>query len=232
MAVRTILTWPNPGLKDVAKPVEIIDASIMRLAQDLRDTMCVEFGIGLAATQVGLDCSIAVIRSSFRADSPFRIDPIVDDCIVLVNPKIELLGEDTFRWTEACLSVPGIEEIVERHRNIRLTYTDLTKETHTVELDNEIAGLVQHEVDHLFGKLFVDRLKSKHRRQALNTLRSSIRTAALARVKEERRAKREELEEQEGEEVKPGFRPKSTSNITKHRKRPAKKFGKNKHRRK
>ena len=228
MTVRTVLTWPHPGLKNIAKPVEVIDAVVINLALDMRDTMCAEFGAGLAATQVGLSHSMVVLKSNFHAGTSLRDDPIADNCVVLVNPKIEMLDENTFRWTEACLSVPGIEETVERYCNIRLLYTDLTKISHTIELNNESAGLVQHEIDHLFGKLFIDRLKKGNRRRALSTLRASIHAANLARVKEARRVKREEEEE---EEVKPGFRPKTASKLS-HRKRTAKDFGKNKRRRK
>ena len=228
MTVRTVLTWPHPGLKHIAKHVDVIDDVIINLARDMRDTMCAEFGAGLAATQVGLSHSIVVLKSNFHAGMPLRDDSIVDDCVVLVNPKIEILDEHTFRWPEACLSVPGIEETVERYCNIRLTYTDLTKESHTVDLNNEAAGLVQHEVDHLLGKLFIDRLKRGNRRKALSTLSASIHSANWARLKEKRRAKREEREE---EEVKPGFRPKTASKLS-HQKRASKNFGKNKRRRK
>jgi len=228
MTVRTVLTWPHSGLKNIAKSVEVIDAAVINLALDMRDTMCAEFGAGLAATQVGLNHTIVVLKSNFHADAPLKDDPIVDNCVVLVNPEIEIIGESIFRWKEACLSVPGIEETIERYCNIRLTYTDLTKKSHTVELNNEAAGLVQHEVDHLFGKLFIDKLKRGNRRRALSTLRASIYAADLIRVKEERRAKREEKMEVE---IKPGFRPKSDSKST-HRKKAAKNFGKNKRRRK
>tara|TARA_Y100000310_G_scaffold141045_1_gene140447 strand:+ start:1754 stop:2443 length:690 start_codon:yes stop_codon:yes gene_type:complete len=228
MTVRTVLTWPDPGLKKVATPVEEIDAEIINIAQDMRDTMCVEFGAGLAATQVGLSHSVVVLKSSFHTDPSLRNDPIVDDCIVLVNPSIETLDEKVFRWSESCLSVPGIEETVERHCNIRLTYTDLTKISHTIEINNELAGLVQHEVDHLLGKLFIDRLKRAHRRRALNTLGASIHSANLTRLKEERRLKREE---KDPEESKPGFRSKVTLKSAQRRK-VAKNFGKNKRRRK
>jgi len=231
MTARTVLKWPNPLLKNITEPVEVIDDSIVKLVQDMSDTMRVEFGLGLAATQVGFDHSIAVLKSSFHTVSPLKVDPVVKDCIVLVNPKIEVLGEATFRWAEACLSVPGIEEVVERHRDIRLTYTDLSNTTHTVELNNENSGLVQHEVDHLFGKLFIDRLKKGKQRQVLSLLRRSIRSAALSRVKEAKKAKREKQAERDAEETRPGFRKNPVSHLKKT-KRPAKKFGKTKRRRK
>jgi peptide deformylase len=225
MSVRTVLTWPNPRLKNIASPIKAIDEEVIKLARDMRDTMHVEFGVGLAATQVGSDRALVVLKVG---DASINSDPLVNNCIVLVNPKIEVLGAKTFRWPESCLSVTGIEEIVKRYQNIRLTYTDLAEEEHIIELSSENAGLVQHEVDHLFGKLFIDRLKSIKRRRVLQSLGNSLRIATLTRIKEEKRAK---LEEQENEEVRPGFRVKSSLKNS-SRKRFPKKFGKNKRRRK
>ena len=229
MTVRSVLKWPNPELKNIAEPVEEIDDAIISLAQDMKDTMSVEFGIGLAATQIGISKSLTVLKGSFHSVSPLKQDPVISDCIVLVNPEIEIVGDESFKWAEACLSVPDIEAEVQRHKNIKLTYTDLSKEKHTVELTNQNAGLVQHEVDHLFGKLFIDRLKGESRRKVLSKLRNLLRAKARARVKAAKEAKHEARAE--AESPRPGFRSSPTS---KHKKasRPPKKYGKNKRRRK
>ena len=182
MAVRSILTWPDPILKVQAEFINIIDESVVSLARDLVDTMNVSFGAGLAATQIGMTRSIAVIRTGY-AGLDLPSDPIVEGAVILINPQIEFLGKEKFTWEEACLSIPGYQSPVRRIKKIKLSYVDLTGFFHERVLENEAAGVVQHETDHLYGKLFVDRMRPLNRRRALMSLRRKIQSSHKAQAK-------------------------------------------------
>ena len=226
MAARTILHWPNPRLGQTAQKIDQIDAHAIDLARDLYDSMIVEFGAGLAATQLGILQSMIVIAADYSDDTTLAVDPILPESIVLVNPSVTFLGEDKFSWEEACLSVPDFSEMVERHSNISLTYLDLAGVSHNKELGPPFSGIVQHEVDHLIGKLYIDRLSNTKRRNALRVLRARIKRQKLEAAK-----KRKKATQIDWEEVKKGFRVFS-SKTPARKKRPAKCYGKNKRKRK
>jgi peptide deformylase len=124
------------------------------LVEDMFETMYDEPGIGLAAPQVGVSKRLVVIASVAEDEEGEEMCPP----LVLVNPEITFFSDDTVPYEEGCLSVPGITEVVERPRTIRFDYTDL--EGQNIERDAEglLARVVQHEIDHLNGILFVDRL--------------------------------------------------------------------------
>ena len=235
MPVRNIIKWPDPRLEIITQPIDATCPTSRALARDLLDTMTAAFGLGLAATQVGVDKSICVIKSSFAYVSDLPEDPILPGSIVLVNPEISVLDKEIFRWKEACLSVENIEEEVDRHKRIKLNYTDLSGTKHSFILQDQIAGVIQHETDHLIGKVFIDRLSSDKRRKVKTRILSKKREEVAHRKKELKRQKREEaLERAQNEEpAKPGFRKpsKNKGKIQKRKKRP-KLFGKNKHRKK
>lgn len=163
MALLPILRYPDPRLKKIAAPVTKIDDSIRRLAADMAETMYEAPGIGLAATQVDVHRQIVVIDVSETKDA----------LLVLVNPEI-LAAEGTEVGEEGCLSVPGVYDKVERAERVTVRYLDLEGETRTLEVDGLLAVCVQHEIDHLRGKVFVDhlsllkqtRIKSKLAKQA------------------------------------------------------------------
>ena len=182
MTVRTIVVWPSPILNKSAELITEIDDSIVALAQDLVDTMNVSFGAGLAATQIGELQSIAVIKAGY-ANLQLPIDPIISEAIVMINPQLEFMGKDKFGWEEACLSIPDYQGKVRRFKKIKVSYSDLSGSLHEFILKDEHAGVVQHETDHLIGKLFVDRMTSKDRRLVLMSLRRKIQTAKKSRVK-------------------------------------------------
>jgi peptide deformylase len=152
MALRTILEFPDPRLRTRAQPVTRFDAALRTLIDDMLETMYAAPGIGLAATQVDVHQRVIVIDISDEHDQP----------LVLINPEI-LTREGESKTEEGCLSVPGIFDEVKRAARIRLRSHD--REGALVERDYEdiLAVCIQHEIDHLDGKLFVDYLSDLKR---------------------------------------------------------------------
>ena len=236
MPVRTIVKWPDPRLSTVTTPIDPSDPHTRELARDLVDTMKSALGVGLAASQVGIEKSVCVICAKAYSDSGLEPDPLLSEAIVLVNPKVSLVGDKTFQWREACLSVDEITEYVVRHESIDVTYQDLTGKTHTKSLNGHISGVVQHETDHLIGKTFLERVSSDKRRRAKSKIISKKRAEAERIKKEIKREKREAAIEkaQQEEPPKPGFRrpPKNRGSIQKKKRKKSKKtYGRNKKRR-
>jgi peptide deformylase len=152
MALRTILEFPDPRLRTRAQPVTRFDATLGRLIDDMLETMYAAPGIGLAATQVDVHQRVIVIDVSAEHDQP----------LVLVNPEI-LTREGEASTEEGCLSVPGIFDEVKRAAKIRLRYRDRNGESLEQDFEEILAVCVQHEMDHLEGKLFVDYLSDLKR---------------------------------------------------------------------
>jgi peptide deformylase len=155
MAVLDILHYPHPVLKQKARPVQKVDAEIRRLVQDLAETMYSAPGVGLAANQVGYPLRLAVIDVT-PADQPKNL-------LVLINPEIvSVEGECT--WDEGCLSVPDCNEEVKRSKKVVVHYQNLEGETAEITGEDLLAVALQHEIDHLDGALFIDRLSPLKRR--------------------------------------------------------------------
>ncbi|HXJ36466.1 MAG TPA: peptide deformylase [Candidatus Eisenbacteria bacterium] len=151
MALRKILTYPDTRLKDVATPVTNIDAPIARLCEDLAETMYAAPGIGLAATQVGEPVRVIVLDVHDKEEGPGK------RLMKLVNPEIaQREGEIVFE--EGCLSVPDFTAEVKRAERILLRAWTPDEKEIEIEADGLLAVALQHELDHLDGKLFIDRL--------------------------------------------------------------------------
>ena len=148
MALLPILCYPDPRLHTVAKPVQAVDARIRQLTQDMLATMYDANGIGLAATQVDVHERLIVIDVSEDRNQP----------LVLVNPVIEWASDDKVLNEEGCLSVPGIYDGVERSTAVRVRATDAEGKERTIEAEGILAVCIQHEMDHLLGKVFVEYL--------------------------------------------------------------------------
>ena len=146
MAVLEILEFPDPRLRTVAKPVKIVDDRVRKLIDDMFDTMYEAPGIGLAASQVNVHEQIVVIDISEDRSEP----------LVFINPEISVLDHDTFQYDEGCLSVPGFYETVERPQHIRVKALDRKGDAFEMTPEGLLAVCIQHENDHLLGKLFVD----------------------------------------------------------------------------
>jgi peptide deformylase len=173
MSQLTILRYPDPRLHTVAKPVGAVDARLRKLADDMFETMYEAAGIGLAATQVDVHERLIVIDVSEDRDQP----------MVLINPEILWASEDTRVGDEGCLSVPGIYDGVERSTSIKVQALDLDGKPRVYEAEGMLAVCIQHEMDHLMGKVFVEylsplkrnRIKTKMIKQKKDEDRESAR---------------------------------------------------------
>ncbi len=173
MAVREILIHPDPRLRVKAKPVADPTAPEVRaLVQDLADTMYDAPGVGLAATQIGVALRVAV------TDLVWRNEEGVRDLHVWINPEILWRSEETTRYEEGCLSLPEIYEEVERPRRIRVRWQDLEGAVHEAEFEDFPAIALQHEFDHLEGRLFIDYLSPLKRRLITNKLKKRFKKRA------------------------------------------------------
>ncbi len=148
MSLLPILCYPDPRLHRVAKPVQQVDARIKALVADLFETMYEAKGVGLAATQVDVHERLIVIDVSEPRDEP----------LVLINPEIVWTSADRHLNEEGCLSVPGIYDGVERFDAVRVSALDGSGTLRTVEAQGMLAVCIQHEMDHLLGKVFVEYL--------------------------------------------------------------------------
>lgn len=159
MALLNILSYPDPRLHTVAKPIETVNADIRRLIDDMRDTMYDAPGIGLAATQVDRHVQLIVIDTS-KAQNELQ---------VFINPKIiAKSGEQDYE--EGCLSVPGVYETVTRAENITVEALDAQGKPFQLEASGLLAVCIQHEMDHLLGKVFVEYLSPLKRSRIKNKM--------------------------------------------------------------
>jgi peptide deformylase len=170
MSKLDILRYPDPRLHKVARPVAAVDARIRQLVDDMLETMYAADGVGLAATQVDQHERVIVIDTSEGRDDP----------IVLINPELVEKSEEMAVSEEGCLSVPEIYDKVERHARVRVRALDRDGETHEVEAEGLLSVAVQHEMDHLLGKVFVEYLSPLKR--------TRIKTRMLKKTREDARA--------------------------------------------
>lgn len=155
MAILEILTYPDKFLRKTTQPVETVDDEIRKIIDDMAETMYDAPGTGLAATQVGIDKSIIVYDVAPPDEKP-RLD-------VLINPRIVEMEGSTVSEDEGCLSVPDYRADVKRAAYVRVEGLDRNGEPVTIETDDFTAVVLQHEIDHLNGILFIDRISSLKR---------------------------------------------------------------------
>ena len=170
MARLSILRYPDPRLYTVARPVSEVDARIRTLVDDMLETMYEAEGVGLAATQVDVHERVIVIDVSEARDAP----------LVLINPELVETSEAMTLGDEGCLSVPEIYDKVPRHARVKVRALDRSGETRELDAEGLLSVAVQHEMDHLLGKVFVDYLSPLKR--------SRIKTRMLKKTREEARA--------------------------------------------
>lgn len=154
MAILTILHFPDPRLRNKAEPVTVVDESVKQLVDDMLETMYAAPGIGLAAIQVNVPKRVIVVDISEERNQP----------ACLINPEIQD-RRGTVETEEGCLSVPGIYENVRRSEWIKVSAQAPTGDAFTLETDGLLAVCIQHEMDHLDGKLFVDYLSELKRQR-------------------------------------------------------------------
>jgi len=157
MAVLQVLRFPDERLRTVAKPVEQVTPEIRQIASDMLETMYAEEGVGLAATQVDIHQRIVVIDVSETRDQP----------LVLINPEI-ISKAGCEKSEEGCLSVPETRAVVDRAETVSIKALDRDGQPYTLDADGLLAICIQHELDHLQGKLFIDYL-STLKRQRIRT---------------------------------------------------------------
>jgi peptide deformylase len=164
-----ILRYPDPRLHTVAKPVADVNQRLSQLVSDMFETMYEAAGIGLAATQVDVHERLIVIDVSEKRDEP----------MVLINPELVWLSEETRLGEEGCLSVPGIYDGVERSIAVKVQALNLDGQLQTYEAEGTLAVCIQHEMDHLLGKVFVEHLSPLKRNR--------IKTKLVKQKKDEER---------------------------------------------
>ncbi len=160
MALLTVLEFPDPRLRTIAEPVEQVDDELRSIIDDMFETMYDAPGIGLAATQVNIHRQIITLDVSEDNNEP----------LVLINPSFETISDELEKMQEGCLSVPGFYEEIKRPNHIRVKALDRNGEPFEMEAHDLLAVCIQHEIDHLNGKLFVDYLSTLKR----NRIRSKL----------------------------------------------------------
>ena len=160
MATLKILEFPNPNLRKIAVPVTSFDNDLKCLIDNMFETMYEANGIGLAATQVDVHKRLLVLDISEERNDPK----------VFVNPTIDVIESDLADYDEGCLSVPGFYETVSRPKKIKVSAQDKEGSQFEIEADGVLSVCIQHEIDHLDGKLFVDYLSSLKRNRIKDKL--------------------------------------------------------------
>ncbi len=169
MAKLTILRYPDPRLHTVARPVAEVDDGVRRLVDDMLESMYAAEGVGLAATQVDVHRRVIVIDTSDTRDQPH----------VLINPELVARSEEMTLGDEGCLSVPEVYDKVPRHARVTVRALDRAGEPYELEAEGLLSVCIQHEMDHLMGKVFVEYLSPLKRNR--------IKTKMLKKTREEAR---------------------------------------------
>ena len=167
MAVRDIITLPDPVLRRISKPVQRIGPEVLKLASDMLDTMYDAPGIGLAAVQIGIPTRLLVadIARDNEPKSP----------LIMINPEIVWASEEKSDYEEGCLSIPEFYEMVTRPKAVRVRYADPKGERAELLCENMLATVVQHEIDHLNGVLFIDYISRLKRERVVKKFAKAAR---------------------------------------------------------
>ena len=165
MALLKILIFPDPRLRTKAKPVQNIDGSIKELSDDMLETMYEGEGIGLAATQINVHKRIIVVDITKEKNEPQ----------VLINPEItKIIDPEKRAYSEGCLSVPGFYEELKRPSSVEVSYKDLEGKMNTQVISGLLSVVIQHEIDHLDGKIMVDSLSNLKREMIRKKLMKNV----------------------------------------------------------
>lgn len=168
MSLLTILTYPDPRLNKVAKPVAQIDSRIQQLCADMLETMYDAKGVGLAATQVDVHERLLVMDISEERDQP----------LIVINPRVVWQSDAMVTGDEGCLSVPGFSGDVPRHTEIHIECENERGDTYKIEATELLAVCIQHEMDHLLGKVYVEYLSPLKRGRIKTKLLKEAKEAA------------------------------------------------------
>lgn len=168
MSILPIVTLPDPILREASKPVERIDSDAVRLANDMLETMYKAPGIGLAAIQVGVPLRLIVL--DVTDDEEERKNPLI-----LFNPEIVRLGSEMRMHEEGCLSIPDFRIDIDRPSSLTVNYLDPEGKAQTLDAEGLLATAIQHEVDHLNGKLIIDFLSKLRRDMVIRKFKKAAR---------------------------------------------------------
>lgn len=168
MSILQILEFPDPRLRKIAEPVTVFDEKLEVLIEDMLETMYEAEGIGLAATQVNVHKRLLLIDVSQDRDA----------AQVFINPEIEILDDELSEYDEGCLSVPGFYETVSRPGSVKITAQNAKGEKFEQVAEGILATCIQHEIDHLNGKLFVDYLSTLKRQRIRSKLEKEHKKSA------------------------------------------------------
>ncbi len=162
--VRDIVVYPDKRLKTVSKEVEAFDEALHTLLDDMYDTMRAKNGVGLAAIQIGVPLRALIINIPLENVAEGEDEQPRENTLEMINPVI-VEKDGSTKFQEGCLSVPGIYEEVERAKHVKVEYFDRHGEKHLIEDDDFLAIAMQHEIDHLDGKVFVEKLSFTKRKK-------------------------------------------------------------------
>ena len=161
--VREIVVYPDKRLKCISKEVLSFDEELHELLDDMYDTMCAKNGVGLAAIQIGIDVRALIINVPLEVEDGGNDQP-KDNTLEMINPVIiEKDGSEIFQ--EGCLSIPGVYEDVERAKHVKVNYFDREGNKQTIEDEDFLSIAIQHEMDHLDGKVFIEKLSYTKRKK-------------------------------------------------------------------
>ena len=171
MSILPLVEYPNPLLHEKSKPVTCIDDDLRKTLDDMLETMYADKGVGLAAPQVGLLKRMIVIDAEQQEDETGK--HVKGKPMFIINPEIITASEETIIFCEGCLSVPGQKADVVRHQKITVRYQDKEGKQKTIEAEDYLAVILQHEIDHLDGILYIDHLSRLKRNMLLKKLQKS-----------------------------------------------------------
>ena len=164
--IHDILIYPDPRLHQVSQEVTEFGESLHTLLDDMYETMIARNGVGLAAIQIGIAQRALIINIPLEGEEgDDDLVQLPENTLEVINPVITDLSDEMVKFQEGCLSVPGFYEDIERHAAIKLTYQDRHGEHHVIEDDGFLAIALQHETDHLEGKLFIEKLSYTKRKK-------------------------------------------------------------------
>ena len=153
-----IVIYPDPRLKLISESVETFDEELHALLEDMYETMIAKNGVGLAAIQIGVAKRILIVNVPIEGDEEEEPTQLPENTLEIINPVITYRSDERVKFQEGCLSVPGFYEDIERHAMVTIEYQNRHGETFVIEDDEFLAIALQHEIDHLDGKLFIEKL--------------------------------------------------------------------------
>jgi len=164
--IHDIVIYPDPRLKLISESIEAFDGELHTLLDDMFETMVARNGVGLAAIQIGVPKRVLIVNIPVEGEE--GDDDLIqppENTLEIINPLITYRSDETVKFQEGCLSVPGVYEDIERHAMVTIEYQDRYGERFVIEDDEFLAIALQHEIDHLDGKLFIEKLSYTKRKK-------------------------------------------------------------------